>query len=95
MDPIQQILLDEFRQHRKESTEWMQEILIQTTKTNGRVTALEGDMSTVKTDVKSLNATDNNTKGSDKIIGRMVNWGGGIVAGVLVSVILYYLLNKN
>lgn len=54
-------LVNEIREDQKK-------ILVQTTKTNGRVTALEEKCKEYGTDINNLKATDNTTKGSNKII---------------------------
>jgi hypothetical protein len=61
-----------------EIREDQKKILVQTTKTNGRVTALEEKCKKYGSDIDSLKATDNSTKGSNKIIWIVLGSAGTI-----------------
>jgi tetrahydromethanopterin S-methyltransferase subunit G len=67
--------------------EKLDKILVQTTKTNGRVTALEDKVSNVFTEVEDLKQHKNYNKGRDKVI-YIILGGIGALALALASIYL-------
>ncbi|MBP7398194.1 MAG: hypothetical protein KA954_01315 [Chitinophagales bacterium] len=99
MDPIQYILA-ELKEHRKESSDRFTEmnnklesIVVQTTKTNGRVSRVEKDMVEAFDDIDTLKSIGNVSKGSNKIIGAI--WkAAGAIALILIAALIGYFSGK-
>lgn len=71
--------------------ELLKSILIQTTKTNGRVTVLEADYKKMDTAVESLKSTGSETKGSNKAWATVLK----IVLPIAGIIITWYLSTHN
>lgn len=68
----------------------VKEILVQTTKTNGRVNTHDRQLEQLQRDVKGLEASKNITKGRDKAVWVMLT-----VVGIIIGYFIQNFLTKH
>jgi hypothetical protein len=83
METNWEYLIEEFRSHRKESNEKLEKILVQTTKTNGRVDNLSRFQENAEIDLQFLKNAISENKGRDRIITIMIGALASIVGMVI------------
>lgn len=83
-----QYLIDRLQSIDEKFDEKLDRILVQTTKTNGRVTSLEKNYEKTQIDVEALKIGNSETKGRDKAI-YVVLVCAGTIAGIMIEHFLF------